>query len=169
MYQEGFRDRGDFSGGMTHRQSCSQKLLNWLSVPALKYKKLFVYKQRETKVLHGYFHWLNTLIPMQDCVGRGQLITLRWLALFGRWWIRSKGTVQQSPYLFFLAANAEWQWRLAAAQMDVWRFPHTSIPPNHKTHLLTLNWHTWEGFPRGEQGRRRMWRKRQKSKQKKIK
>lgn len=59
--------------------------------------------------------------------------------------------IQQSMYLFLLAAASEWQWCLFAAQMSVWRFPHTCIPLTHKTHLLTLNWHTWDDFPSGEQ------------------
>lgn len=59
--------------------------------------------------------------------------------------------VQQSTYLFLLAASSEWQWCLFADQMSVWRFPHTYIPLTHKTHLLTLNWHTWDDFPSGEQ------------------
>lgn len=51
-----------------------------------------------------------------------------------------------------------------AVEINVWRFPHIHIPESHKTHLLTLNWHTWEGFPSGEWGTRergwwrRMWR-----------
>lgn len=109
---------------------------------------------------------------MGNCVGRGQL-TQCWLVHHDQLWIQSKGTFQQSPYLFLLAASAKWQWCLAAAQMNVWRFPHIHIPLNHKTHLLTLNWHTWEGFPSGEQGtrerrRRRMWRERQKEQKAKI-
>lgn len=86
-------------------------------------------------------------------VGRGQ-ITQYWLACLTQWWIQSKGTFQCSPYLFLLAARVEWQWRLAAAQLNVWRFPHICILLNHKTHLLALNWHTWEGFPSGEQATR---------------
>lgn len=81
-------------------------------------------------------------------MGRGPL-TQCWLVRPDQWWIQSKGTFQQLPYLFLLAASAVWQWCLVAAQMHVWRFPHTRIPRNHKTHLLTLNWHTWEGFPSG--------------------
>lgn len=38
--------------------------------------------------------------------------------------------------------------------MYVWRFPHTSIPLNHKTHLLTLSWHSWEGLPSGKEKKR---------------
>lgn len=163
MYQDGLQDRGNFSVGWLRGRDALRNC--WNDRPFQHWiKKLFIYKQRETKGLHGYFQWLNTLNPMGDCVGRGQL-TQCWLACLYQWWIQSKGTFQHSPYLFLLAASAEWQWCLVAAQMNVWRFPHTRIPQNHKTHLLTLNWHTWEGFPSGEQGtrerrRRRMWRER---------
>lgn len=125
-----------FLSGIIQRQSSwnDRMLQEWI----MKKKKPLSANKMKQKAILGYFHWLNALSPMGDCVGWGSL-TQCWPARPGQWWILSKGTVQQTLYLFLLAASSEWQWCLFAAQMSVWRFPHTCISVTHKTHLLTLS------------------------------
>lgn len=146
MYQEGLHDWGDFSVG-------------WLTGRAAEMIDRTSIELWKTLCLQTKRNSLTWVFPLAECSkSNGRLCRL--------WFIntmlasstrpvmnseQSKGTFQQSTYLFSLALSAEWQWCLVAKQINLWRFPHTCIPQNHKTHLLTLNWHTWEGFLSGEQ------------------
>lgn len=124
-----------FLSGTIQRQSSWNE---WMLQEWILKKKPFVCKWNETK---GH----TWIFPLTECSksdgrlrGLGFINTM--LASSTRPMMNSEQRdVQQTLYLFLLAASSEWQWCLFAAQMSVWRFPHTCISLTHKTHLLTLN------------------------------
>lgn len=91
-----------FLSGIIQRQSSwnDRMLQEWI----MKKKPLSANKMKQKAIL-GYFHWLNALSPMGDCVGWGSL-TQCWPARPGQWWILSKGTFNKC-YICFCWQGAQ--------------------------------------------------------------